>query len=219
MVASTTVPRFSAGTLEVACRALAAAVRREQIANLVAVLKVSENINSVRNTKWERLFSAVWEAQARQGDGRPLLRLVGEVMDLVQLESPEDFEAHRLAISERLLSSGYRVRTDGKVARNRRASAVPEASQPTDLGTQDEAPRVSWWKVAGALLDAYSSQPYRQAEVAHERGDKFFRCEVEDGDGTARALERVEEQGWRLENASYEERGGTRVGLYLFRRA
>lgn len=218
MAAPKTVLRFSAATLEQVCRALGAAVRREQVPSLVAVLKVSEKAGAASNAKWERLFSSVWEAQARQDDGRPLLRLVSEVMDCVRTESPEDFEAHRLAINDRLVPSGYRVRIDGKVARDLRVSTPVDVSpRSTEPVAEEEAPRVSWWSVAGALLDAYHSLPHREAARSYERGDKFFKCEIEDGEST-QTLERIEAEGWRLENASYQERGGSQVGLYLFRR-
>lgn len=213
------VPRFSAATLEQVCLALSAAVRRDQIANLVGVLKVNESASVSRGSKRERLFSAVWEAQTRQGDGRPLLRLVGEVMYLVRLESSEDFEAHRLAISERLRRSGYRVRMDGKVARVQQVTTMAEAPPPSDPGAEEETPRVSWWTLAGALFHAYQSQPHREAAASHDRGDKFFHCEIEDGGSTSQVLESIEGQGWQLENASYHEREGAQVGRYLFRRA
>ena len=201
------------------CRALGAAVRREKVGGLVAVMKVSERAGAAGNAKWERLFSAAWEAQVRQGDGRPLLRLVSEVMGLVQVESPEDFEAHRLAISERLVPSGYCIRMDGKVARDSRVTSSTDVSpDSTDHGAEDETTRVSWWRIAGALFDAYRSQPHREAAAAHDRGDKFFRCEIEDEAGTSHTLERIESLGWRLEDTSYRERGGSQVGLYLFRR-
>src|ERR687898_938281 len=104
------------------CRALGEAVRGHQIANLIGPLKVQEGPGDESNTKWKRLFNAVAAAQNRQGDGRPLLRLVSEVMEPVRFGSPEEFEAHRVAVNERLLLSGYRVREDGKVARVTRAA-------------------------------------------------------------------------------------------------
>ena len=68
-------PPFAAATVEMVCRALGEAVRGHQIANLIAVLQVSEDAGETRNTKWKRLFNAVVAAQNRQSDGRPLLRL------------------------------------------------------------------------------------------------------------------------------------------------
>lgn len=114
------------------CRALGEAVRGHQIANLIAVLHVSEDEVEMHNTKWKRLFNAVVAAQNRQSDGRPLLRLVGEVMQPVRFQSPEEFETHRTTINERLLLSGYRLREDGKVARERRATTLSEAQQRAD---------------------------------------------------------------------------------------
>lgn len=115
------------------CRALGEAVRGHQIANLVAVLKISEDASEARNTKWKRLFNAVAAAQDRQHDGRPLLHLVGEVMQPVRFKSPEEFEAHRVAVTERLLLAGYRVREDGKVALAPRATTLSEAQQRADV--------------------------------------------------------------------------------------
>jgi uncharacterized protein (TIGR02391 family) len=123
---------FSASTVEMVCRALGEAVRGHQIVNLIAALKIREDPEEARNTKWKRLFNAVAAAQNRQRDGRPLLRLVAEVMQPVRFESPEEFEAHRVAVSERLLLSGYRVREDGKVARVAPAATLPEAQQRAD---------------------------------------------------------------------------------------
>src|SRR3954453_4787568 len=68
-------PPFSASTVEIVCRALGEAVRGHQIANLLAVPKLSEDASEARNAKWKRLFNAVAVAQNRQRDGRPLLRL------------------------------------------------------------------------------------------------------------------------------------------------
>ncbi|CAN5532140.1 TIGR02391 family protein [soil metagenome] len=115
------------------CRALGDGVRGHQIANLVAALKIHEGPGEKRDTKWKRLFNAVVAAQNRQLDGRPLLRLVGEVMQPVRFGSPEEFEAHRVAVSERLLLSGYRVRGDGKVARVKAAATLPEAQERADV--------------------------------------------------------------------------------------
>jgi uncharacterized protein (TIGR02391 family) len=132
LVAVTNPPPFSASTVEMVCRALGEAVRGHQIPNLIRSLKVSEASGEERNTKWKRLFNAVATAQKRQGDGRPLLRLVGEVMHPVRFDSPEGFDVHRCALNERLLLSGFCVREDGKVARARAASTLSEAQQRAD---------------------------------------------------------------------------------------
>lgn len=132
MAASHPPPAFSASTVEMVCRALGEAVRGHQIANLIAPLRIQERPGDESNTKWKRLFNAVAAAQNRQGDGRPLLRLVSEVMQPVRFASPEQFEAHRVAVNERLLLNGYRVREDGKVARVAPAATLSEAQQRAD---------------------------------------------------------------------------------------
>ncbi|MDF1595709.1 MAG: TIGR02391 family protein [Acidimicrobiia bacterium] len=123
---------FTAETVEMITRTLGQAVTGGQIPNLIARLKVSEPPGEERNTKWKRLFNAVAEAQNRQRDGRPLLRLIGDVMQPVRFDSPEDFEAHRTAVNERLVLSGYMVREDGKVGRVRAARTLAEAQERAD---------------------------------------------------------------------------------------
>lgn len=100
-----------------------------QIPNLIAPLRVTEAPGEARNTKWKRLFNAVAEAQNRQRDGRPLLRLIGDVMRPVRFASAEEFEACRYELNERLLLSGFVVRDDGKVARTQAAKTLAEAEQ------------------------------------------------------------------------------------------
>lgn len=123
---------FSASTVEMVCRALAEAVTGSQIPHLISSLKVPEPPSEERNTKWKRLFNAVAAAQNRQRDGRPLLRLVGDVMQPVRFSYSEEFEAHRVAVNERLLLSGFQVRDDGKIARVKVAQTLAEAEQRAD---------------------------------------------------------------------------------------
>lgn len=123
---------FSASTVERVCRALGEAVTGGQIQNLIAPLKVPEPTGEERNTKWKRLFNAVAAAQNRQHDGRPLVRLVSEVMRPVRFDSPAEFEAHRTAVNERLLLSGLQVRDDGKVAQEQVAQTLAEAQHRAD---------------------------------------------------------------------------------------
>jgi uncharacterized protein (TIGR02391 family) len=126
------VPAFSASTIEQICKVLADAVTGPQIPNLIAALKVSESPGDEQNTKWKRLFNAVAERQNRQRDGRPLLRLISEVMAPVRFGSQADLDATRALINERLLLSGYQVREDGKVGQTRRAATLGEAQQRAD---------------------------------------------------------------------------------------
>lgn len=126
------VPAFSASTVEQVCKVLADAVTGSQIPNLIAALKVRESPGDEQNTKWKRLFNAVAERQNRQRDGRPLVRLISEVMAPVRFGSQADLDATRALLDERLLLSGYQVREDGKVGRARRAATLAEAQQRAD---------------------------------------------------------------------------------------
>jgi uncharacterized protein (TIGR02391 family) len=126
------VPAFTASTVEQICKVLADAVTGSQIPNLIAALKVSESPGDKQNTKWKRLFNAVAERQNRQKDGRPLLRLISEVMAPVRFGSQAELDTTRVLVNERLLLSGYHVQEDGKVGRARRAATVAEAQQRAD---------------------------------------------------------------------------------------
>lgn len=160
------------------------AVRGHQIANLIAPLKAPEPAGAEGGTKWKRLFNAVVTAQNRQQDGRPLLRLVAEVMEPVRFDSPEEFEGHRVAVSERLLLSGYRVRQDGKLGRVAAASTLSEAQLRADelrgeLSRRDVHPDVLHFCRAEllqqnyfhAVLEASKSVADKLRELSGERGD------------------------------------------------
>jgi uncharacterized protein (TIGR02391 family) len=127
------VPPFPAPAIEAICRELAEAVTGAQIANLLVPLRVREAPAEQTNTKWKRLFNAVVDRQNKQGDGRPLVRLIAEVMQPVRFASPEEHEAHRSAINTRLYLYGYEVRDDGKVARVAKARTISEAQERADL--------------------------------------------------------------------------------------
>lgn len=127
------IPPFPAAAIEAVCRELAEAVTGAQIANLLVALNVREEPAEASNTKWKRLFNAVVDRQNRQRDGRPLIRLVTEVMQPVRFSSPEEHEAHRAAVNARLFLYGYEVRDDGKVRRAPQAQTVSEAQERADL--------------------------------------------------------------------------------------
>src|SRR6266700_1115769 len=129
---SVIIPAFSASAVEQVCKVLAEAVTGSQIPNLIAPLKVPESSGDEQNTKWMRMFNAVAARQNQQHDGKPLLRLVSEVMAPVRFTSPADFDATRALLNERLLLSGFRVLEDGKVARARAAVMLDEEQRRAD---------------------------------------------------------------------------------------
>jgi uncharacterized protein (TIGR02391 family) len=126
------IPAFPPTAIEAICRELAKCANGTQLTNLIAGLKVREAPASRTGTKWKRLFSAVAKAQNRQGDGRPLIRLVTEMMAPVRFGSPAEHDAHRAAVNARLLLYGYQVLDDGRVARAAAARTVSEAQQRAD---------------------------------------------------------------------------------------
>lgn len=112
------------------CRSLADACAGGQIQNLLAPLKPSADEPGA--TKWKRLFNAVVEAQNRQQDGRPLIRLVTEVMAPVRFADAQAFADRRALVNERLLLSGFQIREDGKVGRTKPATTLVEAQARAD---------------------------------------------------------------------------------------
>jgi uncharacterized protein (TIGR02391 family) len=130
---SADIPPFPAPAVEAICRELAEAVTGAQIPNLVAPLKVPEAPGEQTNTKWKRLFNAVAKKQNSQGDGRPLIRLISEVMQPVRFSTPEEHERHRVTVNARLFLYGYEVRDDGRVARAPKARTISEAQERADI--------------------------------------------------------------------------------------
>lgn len=129
---TTPPPPFAASTVEQVCRILGDAVIGSQIPNLIAPLKASEAPLDQQNTKWKRLFNAVATAQNRQHDGRPLLRLVLDVMKPVRFATPAEFEQTRILLNERLLLSGFEVAGDGTLHRAKPATTLSEAQKRAD---------------------------------------------------------------------------------------
>jgi uncharacterized protein (TIGR02391 family) len=125
-------PPFSAPAAEQICRILGDAVTGSQIPNLIRPLKAPESPLDQQNTKWKRLFNAVATAQNRQQDGRPLLRLISEVMRPVRFSTPAAFEERRRLLNERLLLSGFEVAEDGRLHRAGAAATLSEAQRRAD---------------------------------------------------------------------------------------
>lgn len=169
---SRTTPAFSAGSIEMVCKVLAGACTGGQIPNLIAPLRVPPSPEG--ETKWRRLFNAVADAQNRQGDGRPLLRLVCEVMSPVRFTSPADFEQHRAAVNERLLLSGFQVRPDGRMQRVTAATTLAQARARADdlreeLERRDVHPDVLRFCREELLQDNYFHAVLEAAKsVAHK---------------------------------------------------
>jgi uncharacterized protein (TIGR02391 family) len=131
------VPPFSSAAIEAVCRELGEFVIGSQIAGLTAPLKVQESAAEAQGTKWKRLYNAVAKRQNKQGDGRPLIRLVTDVMEPVRFDDAQHFEAGRAAVNRRLLLYGYEVRANGKVGHAKQAETVANAQQRADiLGTE-----------------------------------------------------------------------------------
>jgi uncharacterized protein (TIGR02391 family) len=185
VAATIPTPSFSAPTVEMVCRALGDAVTGAQISNLIAALKVSESPLEERGTKWKRLFNAVATAQNRQGDGRPLLRLVGDVMQPVRFDSTGEFNAHRVAVNERLLLSGYEVREDGRVARVRLARTLGEAQERADALRAELVRRGVHADVLHFCRAELTQQNYFHAvlEASKSVAQKLRDLSGEDGDG------------------------------------
>jgi uncharacterized protein (TIGR02391 family) len=137
VTASRPIPPFSAAAIEAVCRELGELVIGSQIAGLLTPLRYKEPPGAASGTKWKRLYNAVVAKQNKQSDGRPLIRLIAEIMQPIRFEDSTSFEAGRAAVNRKLLLYEYEVRSDGKVGRAKRAETVADAEQRTDaLGTE-----------------------------------------------------------------------------------
>jgi uncharacterized protein (TIGR02391 family) len=183
--AAARVPAFSPAAVEEVCRALAEAVTGPQIPNLITPLKVSEPPDSP-GTKWKRLFNAVAAAQNRQRDGRPLIKLITEVMAPVRFSTPALFAETRAQVNARLLLSGYQVLETGKVARARPAATISEAQQRADDLRAELARRSVHPDVLRFCQAELLQQDYFHAvlEAAKSVADKLRALTDADGDGS-----------------------------------
>lgn len=111
---------------------LAEAVTGSQIPRLIAAIRVTEAPGAGQPSKWTRLYDAVAERQNKQQDGRPLLRLVAEVMQPVRFDTSAGFDEARARVNERLLLTGYKVLENGKVAKAAPAATIGEAQRRAD---------------------------------------------------------------------------------------
>lgn len=178
---------FSAATIEAVCKVLGDAVAGSQIPNLIAPLKVIEQPGDVQGTKWKRLFNAIVTAQNRQQDGRPLLRLLTEVMAPVRFPSPLAFESCQRGVNEKLLLSGFRIADDGSLEKVRAAKTVAEAHRRADdlyaeLNRREIHPDVVRFCRAELLDQNYF---HTVLEASKSVAEKLRRLTDSRGDGSA----------------------------------
>lgn len=179
-------PPFSAQAVEQICRILGDAVTGSQIPNLIRPLKITDSPAEAGGTKWKRLFNAVATAQNHQHDGRPLLRLILEVMKPVRFATPSIFEESRRLLNERLLLSGFEVAEDGKLHRAQAAATLAEAQRRADdlraeLIRRDVHPDVIAFCRAELLERNYF---HAVLEAAKSVADKLRRLTGVTGDGS-----------------------------------
>jgi uncharacterized protein (TIGR02391 family) len=132
-VANPVPPPFSSAAVEAVCQELGELVKGAQIAGVVAPLKIPTSTDDGTGTKWKRLFNAVAYRQNKQGDGRPLIRLIAEVMQPVRFKDAQHFQDGRASVNRKLLLYGYEVREDGKVGKAKLARTVADAQQRADV--------------------------------------------------------------------------------------
>lgn len=178
---------FSAASVESICKALAEAVTGPQIPNMIAPLKVGEGAGNERQTKWIRLYNAVADRQNKQGDGRPMLRLISEIMAPVRFKSQQEFDRVRAVVNESLLFSGYMVREDGKLARVTAAVTVSEAQRRADDLREELKRRGVHADVLRLCKAELMQQNYFHAvlEASKSVADKIRNMTGENGDGSS----------------------------------
>lgn len=80
-----------------------------------------------------------------------MIRLIAEVMTPVRFGAPDEFNAHRTALNERLILSGFTLGEDGRVYRTMPAATIREAHERanalrSELSRRD-VHRMSWHSV------------------------------------------------------------------------
>jgi len=147
---------------------------------------VPEELAARQGTKWKRLFNAIATRQNAMKDGRPLIRLVMEVMAPVRFGSTAEFDTVRMRLNERLLLSGFEVRDDGKVVRARVARTVGEAQQRADDLRAELARRDVHHDVLAFCRAELMQQNYFHAvlEAAKSVADKLRNLAGATGDGS-----------------------------------
>lgn len=183
---SATIPPFSSQAVEQICKALAEAVTGSQIPNLLVSLKVTEQPGEAQNSKWVRLFNAVAAKQNAQRDGKPLIRLVAEVMAPVRFASQVEFDTARTRVNEKLLLAGFQVLKNGKVGKARPATTLGEAQQRADdlraeLARRDVHPDVLRFCRAELMQQNYF---HAVLEAAKSVADKLRTLASATSDGT-----------------------------------
>jgi uncharacterized protein (TIGR02391 family) len=196
---SSEIPTFPAAAVEAICRELADCATGTQITNLITGLKARETAESRSGTKWKRLFNAVAEKQNQQHDGRPLIRLITEMMAPVRFGSSAEHDAHRAAVNARLLLYGYQVLDDGRVAKATAARTVSEAQQRADALKAELARREVHPDVLAFCRAELLEQNYFHAvlEAAKSVAEKIRARTGLTGDGSA-----VVDQAFGLSNGA-----------------
>jgi uncharacterized protein (TIGR02391 family) len=184
---SLAIPPFTAQMAEQVCKALADAVTGSQIPGLIAFLKVAEGPGQAQGTKWVRLYNAVAARQNIQHDGRPLIRLVSEVMTPVRFASQAEFDSARARVNQRLLLAGFEVLESGKVGKARPAATIGEARQRADdlraeLARRDVHPDVLRFCRAELVQQNYF---HAVLEAAKSVADKLRTLTGLQGDGSS----------------------------------
>lgn len=138
-----TIPPFSAATIEGVCREIAELYNGNQISQILGESGLSSQDPGTGITKWTRLTVSVSAQQAnpKQNDGRPLIRLLLESMKPPSLLaarangqpiSDSEIDEARRRINTYLTPNGYHVCEDGKVSRSSKTATTSEARRRHD---------------------------------------------------------------------------------------
>ncbi len=169
------------------CRAVVLGGESHFAPNLIWRSKRLSQSSISRTPSGKRLFNAVATAQNRQRDGRPMVRLISEVLRPVRFSSPAEFAERRRLLNERLLLCGFEVGEDGRIHRVRAADPLREAQRRTgdirvERSRRDVHPMYSvpvarnscsrttstpCWKLPGALPTSCMPSLARLATAIH----------------------------------------------------
>ncbi len=111
MPPKTVVPSFPNTSLETLARELGEAMTGTELTRLLEEAGVANS--SPESTKWKRIYGNLRDAQAKEGNGKPIVRFVKVAAAPVRfVGSPDQYEEFRAAINVTLSLHGLELRDD-----------------------------------------------------------------------------------------------------------
>lgn len=129
------IPSFSSGTIETVSKLIGELYTGSQLNRILAEVGISQYDPGAPTTKWTRIAHAVERQQARQRDGRPLIKLLSVTFDprnLLTVKTECDINAARDDVNAVMSLDGLFVSDDGKIRRVTKTNTISEARRRSE---------------------------------------------------------------------------------------